>query len=48
MVVNDAEKRQYYNKRFLEAQQISQVDPWRERATGGVAAHEFASIKVVS
>ena len=47
-IVNNEEKRRHYNMRFLEAQKISQVDPWQERATGGVAAHEFASIKVVS
>ncbi|MDX2502936.1 MAG: nitrite reductase large subunit NirB [Gammaproteobacteria bacterium] len=47
-IVKDEVKRKYYNKRFLEAQKIAQVDPWQARATGGVAAHEFASIKVVN
>ncbi|MBE9542043.1 MAG: hypothetical protein IMF01_06960, partial [Proteobacteria bacterium] len=48
MIVKDEVKRKHYAKRFLEAQKISQVDPWKERSTNGVAAHEFASIKVVT
>jgi nitrite reductase (NADH) large subunit len=46
-IVKDEGKRKQYYQRFLEAQKISQVDPWKERATGGVAAHEFAAIEVV-
>jgi len=48
LVVKNEAKRKHYAQRFLEAQKISQVDPWKERASGGVAAHEFASIKVVN
>ena len=48
VIVKDEAKRKHYYERFLEAQKIAQVDPWQERASGGVAAHEYASIKVVS
>jgi len=47
-VVKDEAKRKHYYERFLEAQKIAQVDPWQERATGGVAPHEFASIKIAN
>ena len=48
VVVKDEAKRKHYAQRFLEAQKISQIDPWKERATGGVAAHEFSTIRVVN
>lgn len=48
VVVKDEAKRSHYAKRFHEAQKISQIDPWKERSTNGVAAHEFTSIKVIN
>ncbi len=46
-IVKDEDKRKHYYQRFLEAQKIAQVDPWKERAVNGVAKHEFETIKVV-
>ncbi|MBB3936473.1 nitrite reductase large subunit NirB [Aureimonas phyllosphaerae] len=40
-VVDDLEKRQAYFERFVFSQQFAQVDPWAERASKGVASHEF-------
>ncbi|WP_427025381.1 nitrite reductase large subunit NirB [Aureimonas ureilytica] len=40
-IVDDLEKRQHYFERFVYSQQFAQVDPWAERASKGVAAHEF-------
>ncbi|MEL7452068.1 MAG: hypothetical protein AAGJ50_01675, partial [Pseudomonadota bacterium] len=34
-------------QRFLHAQSFAQVDPWAERASGRVDAHEFASLTPV-
>ncbi len=44
-IVENEEKRKYYYQRFLTSQQNSQVDPWAERATGGVHQHEFVPLK---
>ncbi len=46
-VVKNEEKRKHYYKRFLEAQKIAQVDPWKERAVDGKDKYEFETIKVV-
>jgi nitrite reductase (NADH) large subunit len=48
VIVNDPEKRKYYYERFLDSQKVAQIDPWQERASGEVAAHEFAPIKLVN
>ena len=40
-VVEDREKRLAYFERFRQSQSFSQKDPWAERASGRVAAHEF-------
>ncbi|WP_062114523.1 nitrite reductase large subunit NirB [Aureimonas sp. AU40] len=40
-IVDDLDKRQAYFERFVFSQQFSQVDPWADRASKGVAAHEF-------
>ena len=42
LVVHDLERRQHYFERFEYSQKFSQKDPWAERASGAVAAHEFA------
>ncbi|MEO1321384.1 MAG: nitrite reductase large subunit NirB [Pseudomonadota bacterium] len=43
-VVADNSNRLALYERFLFAQRFSQKDPWAERATGGVDAHEFRSL----
>jgi len=43
-VVEDDSNRLALYERFLFAQKFSQTDPWAERATGGVDAHEFCSL----
>lgn len=40
-IVGDAANRALLYERFLTSQATAQVDPWAERASGGVAAHEF-------
>ncbi|MBP0618065.1 nitrite reductase large subunit NirB [Jiella mangrovi] len=40
-VVEDAAKRRHYFDRFVKSQETAQRDPWADRATGGVASHEF-------
>ena len=40
-IVEDDDNRLALYGRFLHAQKFSQDDPWAERATGGVDAHEF-------
>jgi len=44
-VVDDAAGRRTLYERFLHSQRISQRDPWRERAEGGVDRHEFAPLR---
>jgi nitrite reductase (NADH) large subunit len=50
VLVDDAEKRQQLAQRFKYSQDItkSQQDPWTERSSHGVDAHEFAPLKVIS
>ncbi|MBC8131146.1 MAG: NAD(P)/FAD-dependent oxidoreductase [Rhizobiaceae bacterium] len=42
LVVHDLDRRRHYVERFEYSQKFSQKDPWAERASGAVAAHEFA------
>ena len=44
---DDAEGRRALHARFLAAQAALQLDPWAERAAGGVDAHEFRSLRKV-
>jgi len=46
-IVEDDEGRKSLHQRFLAAQQHSQVDPWAERASGRVDAHEFQPLRQV-
>ena len=48
-LVDDAEKRKQLAERFKYSQEVtkSQEDPWTERSTNGVDAHEFAPLKVI-
>ncbi len=46
-MVEDADNRKALYERFLQSQQFSQKDPWTERATDGVAQHEFTFLKEV-
>ena len=47
-IVEDADKRKMYYDRFIESQKYAQNDPWAERATKGVAQHEFKILKDIS
>jgi len=40
-IVDDAEGRRALHERFLASQEHSQIDPWAERAAGGVDADAF-------
>ncbi|NDW06264.1 nitrite reductase large subunit NirB [Jiella pacifica] len=40
-VVDDPAKRRVYFDRFIYSQKFSQRDPWADRASGGMASHEF-------
>ena len=46
-VVEDGDGRKALHQRFLESQQYAQIDPWAERASGRVAAHEFEPLRRV-
>ncbi len=41
LITDEAEVRRGFYDRFLYSQKFMQDDPWAERATGGVASHEF-------
>jgi nitrite reductase (NADH) large subunit len=43
-IVDDAAKRRHYFDRFVKSQKTSQIDPWRQRASG-VAMREFAPLR---
>ena len=43
-VVADLAQRKALFARFAHSQAFAQVDPWRERASDGAAAHEFAPL----
>ena len=45
-IVEDVENRAALVERFRYSQAFSQNDPWEERATGGVDAHEFKSLEL--
>jgi nitrite reductase (NADH) large subunit len=45
--VADHEGRKALHARFKFSQVFSQVDPWDERASKGVDAHEFAPLAKV-
>jgi nitrite reductase (NADH) large subunit len=40
-IVEDGDGRRALYERFLISQREAQIDPWAERAAGGVAAHEY-------
>ncbi len=46
-IVEDGEGRNVLHQRFLASQQYAQIDPWAERASGRVDAHEFQSLRQV-
>ena len=46
-IVEDEEGRQALYARFLDSQQFAQIDPWAERASGRVDAHEFEPLQQV-
>ena len=43
-VVDDAQNRKALAERFIFSQQFAQIDPWQERASAGVAQHEFVPL----
>ncbi|NOY63680.1 MAG: NAD(P)/FAD-dependent oxidoreductase, partial [Gammaproteobacteria bacterium] len=43
-VVEDETGRKALYKRFIQSQRIAQTDPWAERASGDVDAHEFTPL----
>ncbi len=47
-IVEDADNRKALMERFVYSQRFAQVDPWEERATGGVNEREYIPIKEVS
>jgi nitrite reductase (NADH) large subunit len=44
-IVDDDENRKALYERFLYSQKFAQNDPWRERASENVAAHEFSALE---
>ncbi|CAA7621463.1 Nitrite reductase (NAD(P)H) [Magnetospirillum sp. LM-5] len=46
-VLDDVAGRKALEARFLFSQKYAQIDPWAERAEGGVDAHEFQPLAVV-
>ncbi|MGB2682375.1 MAG: nitrite reductase large subunit NirB [Candidatus Competibacter sp.] len=46
-IVGDEEGRKALYARFLDSQQYAQIDPWAERASGRVDAHEFQPLQQV-
>jgi nitrite reductase (NADH) large subunit len=44
-IVEDAAERRRLYQSFLFSQRFSQTDPWSERASGKVDAHEFATLE---
>jgi len=44
-IVEDEAGRRALHQRFLFSQRFSQLDPWSERASGKVDAHEFATLE---
>jgi nitrite reductase (NADH) large subunit len=46
-MVDDEENRKALAERFAESQKYAQIDPWAERASEGVAVHEFVPMKKI-
>jgi nitrite reductase [NAD(P)H] large subunit len=46
-VLEDPENRKALAERFDYSQKFAQIDPWAERASEGVAAHEFTAMKEI-
>lgn len=46
-ILEDSDERQALGERFDESQKYAQIDPWEERASQGVDAHEFTVLKEV-
>lgn len=46
-IVSDRSDRAVLYERFLASQASAQIDPWAQRASGGVAAHEFRVLQTV-
>ena len=46
-IVEDEEGRTALYARFLESQKYAQTDPWAERASAGVDAHEYAPVATI-
>jgi nitrite reductase (NADH) large subunit len=46
-IVDDEENRKALAVRFAESQKYAQIDPWAERASEGVAVHEFVPMKKI-
>ncbi len=44
-IVDDEENRKALYERFLYSQKFAQNDPWKERASEGVASHEFKALE---
>jgi nitrite reductase (NADH) large subunit len=47
-VLDDEKNRMALATRFDESQKYAQIDPWQERASEGVATHEFTALKQIS
>ena len=47
-MVDDATNRKALFDRFKVSQQKAQIDPWAERASQGVDAHEFTPLPMVA
>jgi nitrite reductase (NADH) large subunit len=47
-IVENAKNRKILYQRFLESQKYAQQDPWEERATKGIAQHEFKILTDIS
>ena len=45
-IMDNTEQRNAYYQRFVESQQVAQVDPWQERVSG-VQKNEFNQITPV-
>jgi len=46
-VLDDEKNRKTLAERFDESQKYAQIDPWQERASEGVATHEFTPLKLI-
>ncbi len=47
-IVEDSKGRKALYERFLESQRYAQIDPWAERASDGVDAHEFVPLTQIN